>query len=1276
MKRAAAAAAATASSAVSGVDIHFQALCNAVENEKIEKVGSILDHNPDLDVARRNADDFTPLDLAFMLSNLEMLAVLMDHHDRWRTRRAAAAELCVADQDAFASPEAVTQRLTGLINESKKQVEKFGQLVKVASTSESLDGGAEGSSVAVPARPTSHAPPNLSAGQIKECEKQQGLWGKRLNGLRKMRAGFASNFVPAAPEAVQVTVLGTLAVQVGVANPDPRDRRSDRLATKIKVQWSESESFSTLVGQTVYLCNGSGDQVVCDISGLNGDGFGKGPSTPQRFLYFRAAFGNLKGFGPFQAAASNPVIMSSWRTAVSSDELTRTSHVQDRLHAEAAADVARAIFFNLLVDDSGAASQGLSAPGTGNGPLASGGLSGSLFGGGVSSTSSLSGMVSSGSGGSGGAGVVIKIPKKKGIFLQLLQAAGMPKFQRTLLPNRLYLCCVFYNEDKVLTTNEEALPLLLIDDLSSTFDINIHSEFHWFSKLCYIWDDAERLKKRMASIVNGPSSHSSKHELRSKLLNALVAMQDLVSGLGGDLGTAFRNPILLRQVDAAVDLVGDAVVFSLVRRVQCPKSAVSLSLKWAPMTRAALRAAGAASSISLSSSGGSSRPSLVSSADAANPSSANRAENLCLTIREQILYNQVNGITLDPGLYVCYVQTFTTIDGVLSVVVPSTSPTILPYCKIRDVSHVTSEEWGWLLNFARPSRGDDDGGDDDDSEGSESGGGILLSRSRMPSSKRIGVQIQVSTPTTNFLCGEGEDGSELGRGAASAGQTAAGCSEAQLTFAKSVAAGVDQLFNYLEVPEDKRGSHRVYSREVIEVSADVSLILVLPPAEAVCVIESAVSSVPLGFSVEDRNDLLKLPLHTFELIHVGAYNPDLITIFCRATVFLEMLVSALKQTQREALTDSEVEEATVKVDELLELQRRLDDVWRPLRWLWDVVCAGRERESDLVGVSLEQVGGWLENNANASLCKSDRLGTAAGGGVAASYVAVDPGRTSGRQEDASGRRGGRGGRYEGLKVAAMLQELQESAVSKSSLPASLASSPMPSPRLNLSNCGNNNNNNNNDSVVVPVRRTHRIYSDCGRQSPVVAVASSGPPFYRESPVETRSDIHHAYSAARDLSDHPDDGRQAFLGPSTASDRGATTPVSSGILQVYAAYHTGLASGTSVVISLTEATTSREVVDLVVRQLNLAVMIKGKEGPVYDGDSLKNFCLVAVIGNRERCLRDDFRPLHLQNPWKSGKLFVRVKSDVLAAIERHNGSGSSSTSAAAGSNNHLYGTAAI
>ena len=108
-----------------------------------------------------------------------------------------------------------------------------------------------------------------------------------------------------------------------------------------------------------------------------------------------------------------------------------------------------------------------------------------------------------------------------------------------------------------------------------------------------------------------------------------------------------------------------------------------------------------------------------------------------------------------------------------------------------------------------------------------------------------------------------------------------------------------------------------------------------------------------------------------------------------------------------------------------------------------------------------------------------------------------------------------------------------------------------------------------------------------------------------------------------------------------------------IIQVYAAYDTGLASGTSVKLHITHRTTAREIIDIVVKQLNMAVVLKGKGGPIYENDKLKNFCLAAVIGARERCLRDDFRPLQLQHPWKKGRLYVRLKHDLLAAIEQCN-----------------------
>lgn len=103
-------------------------------------------------------------------------------------------------------------------------------------------------------------------------------------------------------------------------------------------------------------------------------------------------------------------------------------------------------------------------------------------------------------------------------------------------------------------------------------------------------------------------------------------------------------------------------------------------------------------------------------------------------------------------------------------------------------------------------------------------------------------------------------------------------------------------------------------------------------------------------------------------------------------------------------------------------------------------------------------------------------------------------------------------------------------------------------------------------------------------------------------------------------------------------------------QIHAAYNTGLQTRVHFKFQVSPCTTAREVVDMFVKQTNMSVVLKGKDSPVYADDELSNFCLVAVIGARERCLRDDFRLVQLQKPWKEGRLYVRRKSNVLAAIE--------------------------
>ena len=64
-----------------------------------------------------------------------------------------------------------------------------------------------------------------------------------------------------------------------------------------------------------------------------------------------------------------------------------------------------------------------------------------------------------------------------------------------------------------------------------------------------------------------------------------------------------------------------------------------------------------------------------------------------------------------------------------------------------------------------------------------------------------------------------------------------------------------------------------------------------------------------------------------------------------------------------------------------------------------------------------------------------------------------------------------------------------------------------------------------------------------------------------------------------------------------------------IIQVFAAYDTGLAMGTSVWISVNTSTSARDVVDLVIKQLNIAIILKGMESSLYENEKLRNFCLM-------------------------------------------------------------------
>uniref|UniRef100_A0A7E4VVM4 Fibronectin type-III domain-containing protein n=1 Tax=Panagrellus redivivus TaxID=6233 RepID=A0A7E4VVM4_PANRE len=130
----------------------------------------------------------------------------------------------------------------------------------------------------------------------------------------------------------------------------------------------------------------------------------------------------------------------------------------------------------------------------------------------------------------------------------------------------------------------------------------------------------------------------------------------------------------------------------------------------------------------------------------------------------------------------------------------------------------------------------------------------------------------------------------------------------------------------------------------------------------------------------------------------------------------------------------------------------------------------------------------------------------------------------------------------------------------------------------------------------------------------------------------------------------------YLQPTEASNRQlqrqeAVSEKVSMIIRVFPAFECALPNNTAIRLSITPLTTSREVVALVIEQINKISLQSDPDQ--LDLPNCLDYCLVSVIGARERRMRDEFPPMRLTPPWSRGRLYVRRCDEVSAAIHYGN-----------------------
>lgn len=92
--------------------------------------------------------------------------------------------------------------------------------------------------------------------------------------------------------------------------------------------------------------------------------------------------------------------------------------------------------------------------------------------------------------------------------------------------------------------------------------------------------------------------------------------------------------------------------------------------------------------------------------------------------------------------------------------------------------------------------------------------------------------------------------------------------------------------------------HRLYDAEVVDLSPEVSFLIVVPRAESACAVPGQTEALL------QRGDLIALPVQVFEMVHLGTYQRDVISRYSRLSCILELDTVLAHHSHREVCSSS------------------------------------------------------------------------------------------------------------------------------------------------------------------------------------------------------------------------------------------------------------------------------------------------------------------------------------------------------------------------------------
>ncbi|CAH2980121.1 unnamed protein product [Chilo suppressalis] len=1172
---------------IAQVNIHLHALFAAVEHGYLDKARNILD-STDVDVNSLNTDGLSPLDVAVLSNNRPLAKMLMEFGAKEGTQ--------------FKSSEALGAHLRRLVREAESRLH---EVAGCAPERTCRDDACTRSSAGGQAAATT----GCAGGAGSEKDKQAQHWERRVRTLKRLLLGWQQSRAPIAPASPDLEVCGAHAVTVrlkdlrstSLSTSTSTSQREPPIVTKFKVEWSSRADFSNVCGSrdvAVVISNG-GTRVLA--AGL----------TRGRRYFFRAAAGNIKGWGPFTVSVPRSVVPSSWRDVVS----TRTSRGGSGGAAAA---------LEALATAAAGARQRAAAPPP-------------------------------------------RLPRKKTATIRQLFTAAS-KFQKNLRRG-VYLACILYHEDKVLVTSEEFLPVIEVDE---TYPTCIYTDFHWLMKVSCAWDDVKGLRSDMEKHT------SSSIHFRLKLLTAAAQMQ---SALGiQDLGQLYHKP--LRDSHGTV-------VLSCVNSVKSIKSVSALNSRWAPVSRLRRRVLSEDNTIG-----------ELLMASVHEQIAYHQVSRVQLTRGLYLGY-----LKLQSSVEVVRIVAPARAPNVP----PHTRVRDNPHVSaeewdyLRTQSGKSSSEEIQAMNSLVPI-----GSQEKPSESQEmfldqiaNAARRLFREMDIPLESVIAHRIyDLEVVELNndvsfiMICPPAEQACSV-----------PGQKEILLQRGDLLSLPI-QAFEMIHL--------QTYHSSILNKYSKLSCVLELDVALAAHSHREAFSCSELQTAKERLTKLEELQNNLNTVWKAERWLMDLIGFARdkdKASPNSGILLKHILDKTPQICTDGpELEtcdaDANQKVD-FLQIPARDGKMTKtsPGRGSWPGP-AGNGNHANLhpefskseqqLSIAPRQTSVSTLNLSSSQYLSAENKYSRKGSGDSqyTQSSAMSNNYTSSNSQfdikSPSSHTSAGSNRLPPSRSEDTLV-LQNENVEQKPRPHSITTSSMSntsSPLLTVKGFYPGSMISVRTSKASNVSESAQsLSSDSESQScPITStsvplkIRPQGKHFRAPNNVITSKSMTNVKSSEVD---YTDTGQELFAKPSTCVKRLPLLETQEdaeynnkipktdeksemeerqeqvqehrpsdqpGILQVFAAYETGLASGTSLKLHVTPRTSAREVIDLVVKQLNMAAVLKGKAGPVYGPDKLQDFCLVAVIGARERCLRDDFRPLQLQNPWRKGRLYVRLKHDVLAALQ--------------------------